>query len=131
MKKSYFSYPGISIKPRSELSVFELKKRETIFASEIESLVVDKYSTSLDAIRQKSRKREHLEPRQVCMYFLKKHTETLTLSTIGDRFLKDHCTVIYACQAISNQIDTNKLFSENIKQIESDIISVKIKLCLL
>ncbi len=64
----------------------------------------------------KSRKREIVVTRQVCMYVLNRET-TYSLSEIGAKFNKDHSTVHHACKTISNLIDTDRRFYEVHKEM--------------
>jgi len=59
----------------------------------------------------KSRKRELVETRQVCMYVLDRET-SYSLTDIGAKFNKDHSTVHHACKTIRNLIDTDRRFYE-------------------
>lgn len=69
-----------------------------------------------DLAKTKSRKREFVETRQLCMFFLKKRT-TLSLAKIGGLINKDHATVLHAVKTINNLIDTNASFKGKFAEI--------------
>lgn len=76
--------------------------------------VVKYYNTDFETITKKSRKRELVIVRQICMYMLKKCTK-MSLQEIGDAIgMKDHATVLYSIKTINNLIDTDRLFIEKI-----------------
>lgn len=64
----------------------------------------------------KTRKREVVQARQVCMTFLKMHTP-LSLEKIGDLFYRDHTTVMHAIQTIKDLTDVDTSFRKDIEQI--------------
>lgn len=73
-------------------------------------MILKKVSNSMDipveAILNKSRKRELVIARQITMTLAKKYT-TFSLAKIGqDVAGKDHATVLHACKTINNLIDT-------------------------
>ena len=72
-------------------------------------------------IQTTSRKREIVQTRQITMYLAKKHTE-FSLAYIGKIVGgKDHATVLYACQAVKDQIEINKTFRSTIETIEASL----------
>ena len=79
------------------------------------------YDISIEEIKSKSRKREYVQPRQICMYILKKTLGTRTRYTdqfIGNFFGGlDRATVIYAAKTIEGYMDVDKEFKEEVEQI--------------
>lgn len=77
------------------------------------------YGLENSAIHTKSRKREVVQARQVAMYLAKNHTD-LSTSKIG-KFIgnKDHATVLHACKTVKGQLEVDKSFNSDIKEIES------------
>ena len=79
---------------------------------------------------QSTRKRTLVEPRQVSMQLIKKHT-LLTLSEIGKFYMtvkknkviygKDHTTIIHGIKAVDNLLEYDKRFSEKYKRITETI----------
>lgn len=111
---NYFIIPGL--KYRSEIQTRVLKPEMII------QLVCGFYKTNFDEICKMCRKRELVEPRMVAMYLIKKYTK-MGLRLIGELFGgRDHTTVIYAVQRISEMIDTNDRIKRDIERIEVIIL---------
>src|ERR1043165_6713900 len=68
------------------------------------------------SLRQKTRKREVVECRQVCMWIIKKKTN-LNVTQIADLFNKDHSTVIFGIKQINNFIDIDYKLGNTAKSI--------------
>ena len=104
-----------------EQSIKFEKKRIT--PQKIQETVCDYYSIKKELIQTASRKREIVQARQVTMYFIKQLTE-LSLSQIGIQVGdRSHATVLHACKAVQNQVDVDKNFQADIKEIERLLIS--------
>jgi chromosomal replication initiator protein len=84
----------------------------------IEPTVCRFYNITATQIRQRTRKGEIIEARQICMYFLNQRTK-LSLRQIGTLFGFSGATVLWSCGSVSNQNETNKAFAANLKQIET------------
>jgi len=71
----------------------------------------------------KSRNRDIVVPRQVSMYLIKEYfKKKISLAKIGKQIgNKDHATVLHACKAINNLIDTDKQFVRELKEIKDTI----------
>lgn len=92
-----------------------------ITVESIQNVVCNFYKVSVDQIKSKTRRREIVTARQVVMYFSKELTKE-SLASIGALIGgKDHATVLHACKTVKNLIDTDKGFSNNIKEIEKMI----------
>lgn len=100
--------PGIS----------HLKGNKDAFKYVIE-MVCKKYGQTEKAIMSKSRKREIVKSRQIVMSLIKTNFYKLSLSAIGNRCGgKDHATVIHSCNAVQNQIDTDKNYREEYEEFD-------------
>lgn len=75
---------------------------------------------SISDIKNKTRKREIVEARQIIMYFAMK-LRLGTLQKVGDYFGKDHATVFHAVKTVTNLMETNKEFSTLVGRIENRI----------
>lgn len=65
-------------------------------------IVTDNTGITYEQMKTKSRKREFVESRQICMYLIHKYTK-LSLRLIGLKFGgRDHSTVIHACQKVDD-----------------------------
>jgi chromosomal replication initiation ATPase DnaA len=87
------------------------------FEDQVMFTICEFYHITLDQIKSKSRKREHVLARQIAMVYFKEKTD-YSLKRIGSLFEnRDHSTVIHAIQAIQNLLDTDKKFIQQHKQI--------------
>lgn len=87
----------------------------------IQKVVCDYFGVSQDKINTNKRDREIVQPRQICMYFAKKHTK-LALAAIGNSCGgKDHATVLHACRTIANLYETDKKMKTYIDDIEKKL----------
>lgn len=107
----YFTFPGI----RSNL--FDIatseRKRDMIVGAVCDYFGVDKEYIKID-----KRTRDRVEPRMICMYLLRKHTN-MSLKAIGDYFRgKDHTTVLHACNTVRDLMQTEPKFKRSVQLIE-------------
>ncbi len=98
----------------------EVKK---ITISAIESVVCDFYNIKSELIHTASRKRQIVQARQVTMYLSKNYTE-MSLAQIGSLIgKKNHATVLHACRTVKEQMEVDKMFREEIAEIEKKLKS--------
>ena len=84
----------------------------------IQKVVCDYFKVPVIEMFSQSRKRNIVQVRQVSMYFVKKHTD-LSLAQIGiDCGNKDHATVLHACRTVENMKATDKVFKEQLEDID-------------
>lgn len=89
---------------------------------EIIKLVLRARNIEEEKILTKSRRRECVYARQLCMYLSYKYSR-LTLKTVGERFGgKDHTTVIHANHTISNLIDTDPIIKQEVMELQDLIL---------
>ncbi|HRH35122.1 MAG TPA: chromosomal replication initiator protein DnaA, partial [Catalimonadaceae bacterium] len=82
------------------------------------------FSISVDALKDKSRKKEIATARQVAMYFAKEYTD-YSLKQIGQYFGgRDHSTVIHAVQSVHNLIDTDDSFRRSVNELKKQIHTI-------
>lgn len=87
----------------------------------IENLILEHYGVSRPQLEKRYRGRTVVEPRQIIMYLLNKHT-SLSLKEIGRRYGgRDHSTVIHSCETVMNRIDTEEEYREIIKSFKEEI----------
>ena len=89
----------------------------------IKSVVAEKYSVELKDFNSKKRNENIAFPRQVAMYLACTLTD-LTQTDIGEAFGRDHATVIYAKNKISQLVQSDPYFNETLNQIISKIKTV-------
>ena len=84
----------------------------------IQKVVCDYFKVPVNDMFSSSRKRTIVQARQASMYFVKKYTE-LSLAQIGANCgNKDHATVLHACRTVENMKDTDKIFKEQLEDID-------------
>ncbi len=95
--------------------------KKEISISNIQKVVCDYFNIHVDQLQEKTRKREIVQARQVAMFFSKNMTKA-SLASIGSQIGgKDHATVLHACKTVNNLIETDKRFSQSIKDIEKKL----------
>ena len=119
LAQSTLNRKEITIELASEMidKLVKNTKRE-ISIDFIQKVVCDYFGLPNDVLHTKTRKREIVQARQIAMFFSKSMTKS-SLSTIGSLIGgKDHATVLHACKAVNNLIDTDKRFKSQIEDIE-------------
>jgi hypothetical protein len=79
------------------------------FLNTIEEIVCEEYRITIGQLKSKQRNREYVMARQFCMHTAKECTE-LSLADIGERYGKDHATVLHAIKTTNNLRETSKLY---------------------
>lgn len=93
------------------------ESRPQLTVEEIQRVVCEYLKIPEDLVRERTRKREVVQARQVAMYYSKQLTRH-SLKTIGLHFGgRDHSTVIHAVQSVEDQIDTDPSFREMVGAI--------------
>ena len=88
----------------------------------IQKTVADYFSVPVALLKEKTRKKEIVTARQVAMYFTKEHTSH-SLKTIGFHFGgRDHATVIHSVQTVSDLIDSDRKFKEQIGELRKKFV---------
>ncbi len=89
----------------------------SITVEEIQRTVAAFFGVQDHLLRDKTRKREIVQARQIAMYFAKQFTQH-SLKNIGLHFGgRDHSTVIHATQSVENQIDTDERVRDSIETL--------------
>jgi chromosomal replication initiator protein len=92
--------------------------QKEITVDHIVKKVCSYYQMDASALQTKSRKREIVQARQAAMYFCNNLTSS-SLSAIGSQIgQRDHSTVLYACKAVKNLMETNVSYKKQIREIE-------------
>ena len=91
---------------------------EELTVDKIQQVVCEYFKISTELLQTNTRKREVVQARQLAMYFSKNHTK-YSLSYIGNQIgKKDHATVLYACKAVTNLMDTDRNFKLQVEEIQ-------------
>lgn len=107
---TYMAIPGIRGNYMTKLSVTDKERL-------IMETVCKYFGVTEDWLKEKNRKRERTEARQICCYLLKKYT-SLSLSYIGGKFGQDHTTAINAIKTVKNLMAYNDTFRSSLNLIE-------------
>ena len=88
----------------------------------VQRAVAEEFDVRISDLRGRSRQRQISYPRQIAMYLCKTLVQSMTLNEIGEAFGgKDHTTVLYACQKISNEIDQSESTRQIVTRLEKTI----------
>ncbi len=98
---------------------------EQLTVDRIQKVLCNYFHVTPELLHSKNRKREIVQARQLAMYFCKNHTNA-SLASIGKQIgNRDHATVIYACKAVSDLLDTDKSFRMQVEEIHTLLYSRK------
>ncbi len=87
----------------------------------IQALVCEYYGIDTNKVREKTRKQEIVEARQVAMFLSKKLTKS-SLKSIGLQFGgRDHSTVIHAITSVEDRMKTSSRHEQILKDIQQRI----------
>ena len=97
------------------------RKLNNINIESITKTVCDRLNITENKIRDKTRKKEIVQARQLAMYLSKELTNA-SLKTIGLHFGgRDHSTVVHACTSIENAKEKDKLLRNLIDDLTNQI----------
>lgn len=75
---------------------------------QVQRAVAEHFDVRIADLRGRSRQRQIVHPRQLAMYLCKTLIPSLSLNDIGEHFGgKDHTTVLYACDRVTREVETN------------------------
>lgn len=87
----------------------------------IQNYVCDYFGIETNKVREKTRKQEIVEARQIAMFFAKKYTKS-SLKTIGLHFGgRDHSTVIHAISTVEERVETSLKHKRMVDEIQQRI----------
>jgi len=96
--------------------------QEELQADDIINCVCEFYKISKNDLLGKKKNKEFVEPRQVCIYLIT-DMMSLPLMTVGQKIGgRDHATVIYARNKISEQMKNDRKLSVEINDIKNMIL---------
>ncbi|NMF62076.1 chromosomal replication initiator protein DnaA [Brasilonema octagenarum UFV-E1] len=85
------------------------------------SVIVESFDVSIEDLKGNSRRREISWARQIGMYLMRQHTD-LSLPRIGEEFGgKDHTTVMYSCEKITQLRQTDQNLVKTLRQLSDRI----------
>jgi chromosomal replication initiator protein len=110
-----------------ELSLNEIKNliknntkpKKIVSIKDVIKSIADFYNIEESSIYEKTRRKDIVKPRQLIMYILREEFD-VSYPSIGQKLGgRDHTTVIHSCEKIKNELKTNHLLVEELKQIRS------------
>jgi len=98
-----------------------LPQRSDVEPEKIIELVAREWQTTVDALLGRDRSHKIAQPRQVAMYLLRKETDA-SLPQIGEALGgRDHTTVMYAIEKISNEIETKTDLRKRVVSVKQQL----------
>ncbi len=119
---AYVSIWGLPMTVKNIVPILEARteKVETTPAV-ILRIIADTFTLSIEELKSNSRRREISWARQVGMYLMRQHTD-LSLPRIGEEFGgKDHTTVMYSCEKITQLRETDQNLGQTLRQLSDRI----------
>ncbi len=110
-----------------ELNLIEIKNliknntkpKKAVSVKDVIKTIADFYNIEEASIYEKTRRKEVVKPRQLIMYILREEFD-VSYPSIGQKLGgRDHTTVIHSCEKIKNELKTNHLLAQELKQIRS------------
>jgi chromosomal replication initiator protein len=119
---TYISISGLPMTIDNVSPVLNAPKEPVEVApAQVVDLVAEYFDIDPEALRGSSRKRSISQARQVAMYMMRLHT-SLSLPKIGDELGgKDHTTVMYSCDKITQQQTKDAEMAQIVKEISDRI----------
>lgn len=105
------------------LKVYVKITQREITIDHIIKVVCEHLSVDFDRFKSTDRTREIAQARQIAMYLSKQHTKA-PLTSIGAAIGgRNHATVLHSCKAVSNLLETDKLFRRQVEEIEKKVLA--------
>lgn len=103
---------------------FSEPHKENITIETIQKVVAEEYNISIQELTGKGRKKNIITARQIAMYLCQQLTEFST-TEIGNRFGKNHTTVMYSCEEVKNDIASDSKTDYKIQGLIKNIKDFK------
>ncbi|NWF58914.1 MAG: chromosomal replication initiator protein DnaA [Fischerella sp.] len=115
---AYISIWGLSMSVENITPVLEPPKEKVEATPEtILTIVANEFNVTIEDLKSNSRRREISWARQIGMYLMRQHTD-LSLPRIGEEFGgKDHTTVMYSCEKISQLKETDQNLAQTLRKL--------------
>ena len=90
-----------------------------ISVNDLIKIVSDFFNIEPDNIKDKTRRKEVVRPRQITMYILREDFN-ISFPTIGEKLGgRDHTTVIHSCEKIKRELKIDNSLTQQLSQIRS------------
>lgn len=80
--------------------------------------VCNEFGVNKDELFTKTRKREIVDARNVCMAIMRDYTPA-SFQRIGEYFFRDHATVLFATKSVQNHYQTEKEFRDRYDRVKT------------
>lgn len=120
---AYADLSGSSLTPNLvEAALADLLPQHSDVApAKVIELVAKEWQVTVDALVGRDRSKKIAQPRQVAMYLLRKETDS-SLPQIGEALGgRDHTTVMYAIDKISNEIETKTDLRKRVVSVKQQL----------
>jgi len=119
---AYISISGLPMTVENIAPILNPIVEKVIVSPEIIMKAIAEYfKVTIDDLKSNSRRREISYARQIAMYLMRQHTD-LSLPRIGEEFGgKDHTTVMYSCEKISQLQQKDSNLSQMLSQLSDRI----------
>ena len=98
-----------------------IKPKKVVTINDVLKIICEYYGIEEKALKQKTRKREVVKPRQMVMYILREDFNT-SYSYIGERLGgKDHTTVIHAYEKTKQELEDKPLIKQELEELRAII----------
>ena len=109
----------LSINEIKDLIKNTSKPKKMISVNDLIKIVSDFFNIEPDNIKDKTRRKEVVRPRQITMYILREDFN-ISFPTIGEKLGgRDHTTVIHSCEKIRKDLKIDNTLSQQLSQIRS------------
>ncbi len=94
-----------------------------ITVDQIVDIVCQHFDVTRESFHSANRLRELVQARQIAMYLAKQHSK-VSLSSIGAAIGgRKHSTVLHACRAVTDLMETDKMFKGKVERLTNEIMS--------
>ena len=94
----------------------EMENERDMFWSALEDVTCSVLGVPSQALYTTTRRREIVTARQM-IFFLVRPCYVLTLKNVGDRYKKDHATILHGINQASAQVEWDKYYRANVERI--------------
>ncbi|PNW48669.1 UNVERIFIED_CONTAM: chromosomal replication initiation protein DnaA [Euhalothece sp. KZN 001] len=121
---AHLSLSGLPLTLDNVASILNPRTEKVTASPEtILEIVAEYFNISREDLKGSSRRREISSARQIGMYLMRQYTN-LSLPKIGEVFGgKDHTTVMYSCEKISQHREQNSELDQTLRQLSDRVVS--------
>ncbi len=123
LAQSTFNKKDLTLEVAREILSKMVKRQQPaeLTVEKIQTIVCGHFNISAELLQEKTRRREVVQARQLAMYFCKNYTKA-SLAHIGSQIgKKDHATVLYACKAVTDLMETDRKFRLQVEEIQKKL----------